>query len=329
MALSDLGSAPNPSQRTAWPAIASPENTKTFRAAAVLLRLAKSGAVGPGLLRIDPESLTRASRRAGKMECCCLTVCVGIVALLFALLWWFVPGVNKKAFWVLLWNVFILEQLRNKFTQTTRPQRILKAVQKNATKGNPDSVISAIDYYCKHSEWAMNVGDEKGSILDSVVTEVNPSTALELGTYCGYSAVRIARLLSPGSKLITVEFNPAIAAIAKQIIAYAGIQDKVTLVEGSSGDLIPKMKERFGITSLDFIFLDHWKERYVPDTKLLEECGLLRKGTVLLADNVICPGAPEYLKYIRNNRRYESRYYPAHLEYTKVEDGLEKSIFLG
>ena len=62
---------------------------------------------------------------------------------------------------------------------------------------------------------------------------------------------------------------------------------------------------------------------------LPQECGLLRKGTVLLADNVICPGAPEYLKYIRNNPRYESRYYPAHLEYTKVEDGLEKSIFLG
>lgn len=39
---------------------------------------------------------------------------------------------------------------------------MLKAVQKNATKGDPDSVIAAIDYFCKHSEWAMNVGDEKG-----------------------------------------------------------------------------------------------------------------------------------------------------------------------
>lgn len=67
----------------------------------------------------------------------------------------------------------------------------------------------------------------EGPILDSVVSEVNPSTALELGTYCGYSTVRIARLLSPGSKLITVEFNPAYAAIARQIIAHAGLQNKV------------------------------------------------------------------------------------------------------
>lgn len=132
-------------------------------------------------------------------------------------------------------------------------------------------------------------------------------------------------------------------------------------MEGPSGDLIPKMKERFGIKSFDFVFLDHWKDRYVPDTKLLEvrspkytivyvnpsrsysniwktkhiyfitlqDCGLLRKGTVLLADNVICPGAPEYLKYVRNSPRYENRYYKSNLEYTKVEDGLEKSVFLG
>lgn len=254
-----------------------------------------------------------------------MLVTVGIVALLFVLLIW----AKQSAFWALIWHDFITERLRDKFTQTTRPQRMLKAVMKNATKGNPESVISTIDYFCKHSEWAMNVGDEKGSILDSVVSEVNPSTVLELGTYCGYSAVRIARLLSPGSKLITLEFNPANAAIARQIIAFAGLQDKVSLIEGPSGDLIPKMKESFGITTFDFVFLDHWKDRYVPDTKLLEECGLLRKGSVLLADNVICPGAPEYLEYIRKSPRYDSRYYPAHLEYTKVEDGLEKSVFLG
>ncbi|KAI4872272.1 hypothetical protein NFI96_027702 [Prochilodus magdalenae] len=263
------------------------------------------------------------------MEWCCLAVCIGSAAVLFALLARLIPAVQKSSFVVLMWHDFIIERLRDKFTQTTRPQRMLKAVQKNATKGNPDSAISAIDHFCKHSEWAMNVGDEKGSILDSVLSEVNPKTVLELGTYCGYSALRIARLLSPGSRLITLEFNPANAAIAKQIIAYAGLQDMITLVEGSSGDWIPKMKEQLGITTFDFVFLDHWKDRYVPDTKLLEECGLLRKGSVLLADNVICPGAPEYLKYIRNNPRYESRYYPAHLEYTKVEDGLEKSVYLG
>lgn len=60
-----------------------------------------------------------------------------------------------------------------------------------------------------------------------------------------------------------------------------------------------------------------------------QECGLLRKGSVLLADNVICPGTPDYLEYVRNSPRYKSQYFKSHLEYTKAEDGLEKSVFLG
>lgn len=66
-----------------------------------------------------------------------------------------------------------------------------------------------------------------GCILDSVVSEVNPATVLELGTYCGYSTVRIARLLPPHAKLITLELNPDFAAIARQVIAWAGLEEKV------------------------------------------------------------------------------------------------------
>ncbi|KAL7406977.1 hypothetical protein ABVT39_001056 [Epinephelus coioides] len=168
-----------------------------------------------------------------------------------------------------------------------------------------------------------------GSILDSVVSEVNPATVLELGTYCGYSTVRIASLLPPHGKLITLEFNPDYAAIARQVIAWAGLEDKVHLVEGASGDWIPKMKEQFGVKSFDLIFLDHWKDRYLPDAKLMEECNLLRKGSVLLADNVICPGTPDYLEFVRSSPRYKSQYFKSHLEYTRAEDGLEKSVFLG
>lgn len=68
-----------------------------------------------------------------------------------------------------------------------------------------------------------------GCILDSVVSELNPSTVLELGTYCGYSTVRIASLLPPHAKLITLEFNPDFAAVARQVIAWAGLQGKVKL----------------------------------------------------------------------------------------------------
>ncbi|XP_028260697.1 catechol O-methyltransferase B [Parambassis ranga] len=256
--------------------------------------------------------------------------CIGGAALLYVLYRWVIPAVVQyHTGLALLWHDIIEERMLDMLTRSTRPQRLLHAVQKNATRGDPRSVINAIDQFCRHKEWAMNVGDEKGCILDSVVSEVNPSTVLELGTYCGYSTVRIARLLPPGAKFITLEFNPKVAKIARQVIAWAGLEDKIQLVEGASGDLIPKMKEQFGVETFDLVFLDHWKDRYLPDTKLMEECGLLKKGSILLADNVICPGTPDYLEYIRNSPRYKSQYFKSHLEYTKVEDGLEKSVFLG
>lgn len=60
-----------------------------------------------------------------------------------------------------------------------------------------------------------------------MVSEVNPAIVLELGTYCGYSTVRIARLLPPHAKVITLELNPDFAAIARQVIAWAGLKEKV------------------------------------------------------------------------------------------------------
>uniref|UniRef100_A0A1A8KFT0 catechol O-methyltransferase n=5 Tax=Nothobranchius TaxID=28779 RepID=A0A1A8KFT0_NOTKU len=259
-----------------------------------------------------------------------LYCCTGGGALLYVLYKWVIPHVVQyHPGLTLFWHDRIVERVLDTLTQSTRPQRMLAAVQNNATRGDPRSVVKAIDQFCRQKEWAMNIGDEKGCILDSVVSEVNPATVLELGTYCGYSTVRIASQLPPHAKIITLEFNPQNAAVARQIIAWAGLGEKIKLIEGSSGDWIPKLKEQFGVDTFDLVFLDHWKDRYLPDTKLMEECGLLRKGSILLADNVICPGTPEYLEYIRNSPRYKSQYFKSHLEYTRVEDGLEKSIFLG
>lgn len=66
-----------------------------------------------------------------------------------------------------------------------------------------------------------------GAVLDSIVVETSPSTALELGTYCGYSTVRISRLLPRATRLITVEMNPECAHVARLVISHAGLQDKV------------------------------------------------------------------------------------------------------
>ncbi|XP_058873119.1 catechol O-methyltransferase A isoform X1 [Acipenser ruthenus] len=258
----------------------------------------------------------------------CVAACVAL--LWYTLVFFVIPAlVQYNGTLALLWHDVIVERSLDWLTRSTRPQRLLTHVKQRARRGDAQSVITTIDDYCRAREWAMNVGDEKGSILDQVVCEVSPDVALELGTYCGYSSVRIARLLPPGARLLTVEFNHDYATVAREVIDWAGLQDRVQLLEGASGDLIPQLRQKHGIETLDFIFLDHWKDRYLPDTRLLEDCSLLRRGTVLLADNVICPGTPDYLEYVRSSPRYQSQYFSSHLEYTRAEDGLEKSVFLG
>ncbi|CAH2295591.1 catechol O-methyltransferase isoform X2 [Pelobates cultripes] len=211
-----------------------------------------------------------------------------------------------------------------------KEQRILEFVLQNAVRGDPQSVVDNIDQYCRHKEWAMNVGDEKErQTMCRVVEERAPSIALELGTYCGYSAVRIAKLLKPGARLLTIEMNPDNAAVAKQIIEFAGVQNTVQVLEGSSADIIPNLKEKYQVDTLDFVFLDHWKDRYIVDTKLLEECCLLRTGSVLLADNVVYPGIPDFLEYVRFCGRYDCTNYPSHVQYMNKEDALEKAVFKG
>jgi catechol O-methyltransferase len=53
----------------------------------------------------------------------------------------------------------------------------------------------------------MTIGENKGKILDDTVKEIQPMVALELGTYCGYSTVRIRRHMPKGSVLITLDVN--------------------------------------------------------------------------------------------------------------------------
>lgn len=230
---------------------------------------------------------------------------------------------------LICWNEFVLQPIRNLLMGDTKEQRILHHVLQHAEPGNAQSVVEAIDTYCQQKEWAMNVGDKKGKIVDAVIQEHQPSMLLELGAYCGYSAVRMARLLSPGARLLTIEINPDYAAITQRMVDFAGMQDKVTVVVGASQDIIPQLKKKYDVDTLDMVFLDHWKDRYLPDTLLLEECGLLRKGTVLLADNVICPGAPDFLAHVRRSNRFECTHYQSFLEYRKVVDGLEKAIYKG
>src|SRR5947209_2628999 len=176
-----------------------------------------------------------------------------------------------------------------------REEALAQYVLANARRGDLDDVIRTIDQFCYEKSFMINVGDEKGEILDAAVRRTDPKLVLELGTYCGYSALRVARTMSSDAHLVSIEFNSANAGIARRIWDHAGVGDRLTVVVGTLGDggaTVERLESEHGFArgSVDLLFIDHDKNAYVPDLQLIIERGWLRPGSVAVADNVKRPG---------------------------------------
>ncbi|EGV20371.1 O-methyltransferase [Thiocapsa marina] len=213
--------------------------------------------------------------------------------------------------------------------QPRRERAALEFVRAHAVEGDAESVLRALDRFAREQRFMMNLGNGKGCILDELVAGL-PSSArvLELGAYCGYSAVRMARLLRGGGQIISIEANPRHARIAKAMCRFAGVEDQVQIMVGWTGAIIPTLAGPF-----DLVFLDHSKDEYLVDLWRIEEKGLIEPGSIIVADNVgPLFDARDYLKYVRTNpyNLYRSRYVESHLEYYEEHpDGMEVSIWLG
>ena len=84
------------------------------------------------------------------------------------------------------------------------------------------------------------------------------------------------------------------------LVDLAGLSDVVKVVVGSSADSIKRLHRSGALQHVDLMFLDHYKPAYTTDLKLCESLGLIIPGTFLAADNVIKPGNPPYLEYVRS-----------------------------
>ena len=84
------------------------------------------------------------------------------------------------------------------------------------------------------------------------------------------------------------------------LVDLAGLSDIVKVVVGSSDESIARLHSNSNLKHIDLMFLDHYKPAYTTDLKLCEELGLITPGSVLAADNVIKPGNPPYLEYVRS-----------------------------
>jgi catechol O-methyltransferase len=215
-----------------------------------------------------------------------------------------------------------------------REDAAVRYVLAHARAGDLDDVIDTIDRFAYQESILINVGDEKGLLLDAAVRRSQARLALELGTYCGYSALRITRA-APDARVFSVEMTAANADNARRIWAHAGVADRITCVVGTIGDgghtLDVLAGHGLAPATLDFLFIDHNKDAYLPDLLSIIERGWLHPGSVVVADNVLVPGSPKYRAYMRRNQGgpWDTIEHRTHAEYTKMPDLVLESTLRG
>ncbi|HMM21250.1 MAG TPA: O-methyltransferase [Selenomonadales bacterium] len=165
------------------------------------------------------------------------------------------------------------------------------------------------------------IGAAAAALLEQTVALKQPRSVLEIGTAIGYSTLLIAGKSPVSARIATIELDAGRAAAARQFILRSGLSDRISLLEGDAGRLIPALEGRY-----DLVFIDAAKGQYLDYlTKLL---GKLQHQAVIFADNVLFRGlvaSPEapprryktivsrlrgYLQFVTADPRFATTVYP-------------------
>lgn len=102
---------------------------------------------------------------------------------------------------------------------------------------------------------AIHVAPNQGKFLSILAQSIGARKILEIGTLGAYSTIWMARALPPDGKLVTLEYDPKHAEVARKNISYAGLDKIVEVRLGKAIDLLPQVAAD-GLGPFDLIFID-------------------------------------------------------------------------
>ncbi len=130
---------------------------------------------------------------------------------------------------------------------------------------------------------AIDVTPLQGKFLHVLVKMTQAKRVLEMGLLGGYSTIWLARALPRGGRIVSLEFSPKHAEIARANLRRAGVLGRVQIRVGPALKSLPILKAE-GAGPFDLIFIDADKEN---NAHYLEwALKLARRGTVIVVDNV-------------------------------------------
>ncbi|MEU2075709.1 O-methyltransferase [Streptomyces sp. NPDC013489] len=159
------------------------------------------------------------------------------------------------------------------FTETIAPadEALTAALDASAAAGLPEIAVAP----------------NQGKLLHLLALTQGARNILEIGTLGGYSTIWLARALPADGRLITLEYDPAHADVARANLAHAGLDKVVEVRTGAALDTLPRL-EAEGAGPFDLVFIDADK---VNNPRYVEwALKLSRPGTVIVVDNVVRGG---------------------------------------
>lgn len=140
---------------------------------------------------------------------------------------------------------------------------------------------------------AIAVAPTQGKLLHLVARMRNARAILEIGTLGGYSAIWLARALPPDGSLVTLELDPAHAAVAQRSLDRAGVSGRVQLRVGNALDTLPALEQEGRRFDLVFIDADkinipayyEWALRLTGPGAAIIVDNVVRRGDVVASDS--------------------------------------------
>ncbi|WP_427005194.1 O-methyltransferase [Pseudarthrobacter sp. H2] len=153
----------------------------------------------------------------------------------------------------------------------------------------PDSALKhAVTAALEAGMPPIEVAPNAGKLLKLLVQLSGARRVLEIGTLAGFSTIWMAQGLPDGGRLVTCEYLPKHAEVARANIDEAGLGSRVEIRIGAALDSLRAL-EAEGAQPFDFVFIDADKEN---DPHYLDwAIRLGRPGTTVVMDNVVWEGA--------------------------------------
>ena len=131
----------------------------------------------------------------------------------------------------------------------------------------------------------MLCGSLVGSILQGIICMIQAKRILEIGTFTGYSALKMAEMLPVDGSIDTCEIGYDHCQTARRFFEKSPYNDSITIHRGEALESINKFSNNY----FDMIFIDADKTNYTSYYK--KSLNLVRKGGVLVLDNMLWSGS--------------------------------------